>query len=327
LNDDRQATLFELPAARLAAAPQNPAHTELARRLSQHVRLGTMSWSFPGWRKLVYGEDAPSGSLSALGLSAYSQHPLLRAVEIDRSYYEALGAETLRAYAEQVPDDFRFLVKAHELCSVRRFPTHARYGRRGGELNAQYLDPSYASDAVVGPVRSALGERLGAILFQFPPGRDEQDPAEFAGALAGFLSRLPTGVPYAVELRQPGLLTPAYVEALAAHGAVHCHNAWSGMPPVLTQAKQVLPGARNPLIVRWLLAPGERYEDARDRFRPFDRITREDVPVRSAIARLVAKAAARGVPSLVLINNKAEGSAPASAFRLAEAIVEASARP
>ena len=325
MSDERQATLFELPAPKLAAAPPAAEHTELARQLSRLVRLGTMSWSFPGWRGLVYAEDAPAGSLSALGLSAYGQHPLLRAVEIDRSYYEPLPADTLRAYAEQVPEDFRFLVKAHELCSVRRFPTHARYGRRGGELNACYLDASYASDAVVGPVESALGDKLGALLFQFSPAREEDDAAAFADQLAAFLSRLPAGVPYAVELRQNGLLTPAYVQALAAHGAVHCHNAWSGMPPVLAQAKQVLPSARNPLIVRWLLAPGERYEDARDRFRPFDRITREDVPVRSAIARLVAKAAARGVPSLVLINNKAEGSAPASAFRLAQAIVEAAA--
>lgn len=320
--DDRQATLFDLPAPTLAAAAPAAEHRQLSQRLPQHVRLGTMSWSFPGWRGLVYAEDAPIGSLSALGLSAYGQHPLLRAVEIDRSYYEALGADTLRAYAQQVPADFRFLVKAHELCSVRRFPTHARYGRRAGELNACYLDPSYASDAVVGPVQTALGDKLGALLFQFPPARDSEDAAAFASELGAFLSRLPAGVTYAVELRQSGLLTPAYAQVLADNGAVHCHNAWSGMPPVLAQAKQVLPAARNPLIVRWLLAPGERYEDARDRFRPFDRITREDVPVRSAIARLVAKAAARGVPSLVLINNKAEGSAPASAFRLAQAIVD-----
>ena len=97
------------------------------------------------------------------------------------------------------------------------------------------------------------------------------------------------------------------------------------MPHVLAQARQVPPALRNPLVIRWLLAPGEVYADARDRFRPFDRIAREDLPVRSAIARLVVKAAAHGVPALVLINNKAEGCAPESAFRLARAIVHARA--
>ena len=59
----------------------------------------------------------------------------------------------------------------------------------------------------------------------------------------------------------------------------------------------------------------------------FDRIAREDQPARAAIARLVARAAARGVPAIVTINNKAEGCAPESAFRLAQAIVEESNAP
>jgi uncharacterized protein YecE (DUF72 family) len=284
-----------------------------------------MSWSYPGWRGLVYGRDVPAGSLAASGLSAYAQHPLLGAVEIDRSYYEPLGSETLRAYAEQVPAGFRFLVKAHEDCTVRRYPLHARYGRKRGELNPLYLNAEYAAEAVVGPVQSALGARLGALLFQFSPSPEPVAAQAFAAELGNFLARLPRGVPYAVELRTAELLSTHYAEALAQGGAVHCHNAWSGMPPILAQAKQLPPAARNPLLIRWLLAPGEVYADARDRFRPFDRISREDIAVRSAIARLVVKAAARGVPALVLINNKAEGCAPESAIRLARAIVQARA--
>lgn len=320
LTPERQATLFELPPPELQPAPPAEGVAELAARLPPNVRLGTMSWSFPGWRGLVYATEAPVGALSELGLGAYSKHPLLGAVEIDRSYYEPLGAEVLRAYADQVPDDFRFLVKAHEACSVRRFPGHARYGSKRDQLNPQYLDPVYAAEAVIGPIQSGLGAKLGAILFQFPPQREAAEPVAFADELAAFLSRLPRGVPYAIELRHAAWFGPRYFQALVEHGAVHCHNAWSGMPAVLAQARQVPPAARNPLIVRWLLAPGEAYSDARDRFRPFDRITREDEPVRSAIARLVAGAAAHGVPALVTINNKAEGCAPESAFLLARAI-------
>jgi uncharacterized protein YecE (DUF72 family) len=324
---EQQATLFELPAPELEAAAPSPEQLALAARLPAHVRLGTMSWSFPGWRGLVYGKDAPSGSLANLGLRAYARHPLLGAVEIDRSYYEPLSEATLRSYAEQVPAGFRFLVKAHEACSVRRYPTHARYGKKRGELNPLYLDAAYAADAVVGPVQRALGNKLGALLFQFPPSAEAGDPEVFARELEGFLSRLPSGVPYAVELRNVDLFGPSYVQSLANTGAVHCHNAWGGMPSVLAQARLVPPSARNPLIVRWLLRPGQAYAEARDRFRPFDRITDEDVAKRSALARLVARAAARGVPALVLINNKAEGCAPESAFRLAQAVVDASATP
>jgi uncharacterized protein YecE (DUF72 family) len=319
---ERQATLFELGTPEIEAAAPSPEHSELARRLPRDVRLGTMSWSFAGWRGIVYGRDVPESVLAPRGLEAYGRHPLLGAVEIDRSYYEPLAVELLAGYARQVPDGFRFLVKAHEACSVRRYPTHARYGSKRGELNPLYLDAAYAAELVVHPVVSALGDKLGAILFQFPPTREAPEPRAFADELATFLGRLPRGVVYAVELRDGRLFTPAYAEALATGGAVHCHNSWSAMPDVLSQARLVPPAARRPLIVRWLLARGERYDDMRQRYHPFDRITREDAPVRSAIARLVAKAAARGVPALVTINNKAEGCAPESAFRLARAILE-----
>jgi len=327
VNGSDQGTLFELPAPEIEAAPPAPGASELAARLPELVRLGTMSWSFPGWRGLVYAPDAPEGALAARGLGAYARHPLLGAVEIDRSYYEPLGASLLAELAGQVPRQFRFLVKAHEACSVRRFPEHARYGRARGQANPRYLDPSYAADAVIGPTQSGLGEKLGAIVFQFPPSRQELTPEAFAGELGTFLSRLPRGVKYAVELRRADWFGPRYFQALLDTGAVHCHNAWSAMPPVLGQAKQVPPPARHPLIVRWLLAPGEAYEATRERFRPFDRLAREDQPTRAAIARLVARAAARGVPAIVTINNKAEGCAPASAFRLAQAIVDASNAP
>jgi uncharacterized protein YecE (DUF72 family) len=256
-----------------------------------------MSWAYPGWRGLVYGPDVPVAALAHLGLRAYARHPLLGAVEIDRSYYEPLSVELLRGYAEQVPSSFRFLVKAHEDCTVSRYPLHARYGSKRGAQNPLYLNADYAAEAVVGPVQSALGEKLGALLFQFPPSAQPEGPERFASELGAFLERLPRGIVYAVELRTPELLSAHYAEALARGGAVHCHNAWSGMPPILAQARQLPPGARNPLVIRWLLAPGEVYADARDRFRPFNRIAREDLPVRSAIARLVVKAAACGVPA------------------------------
>lgn len=324
MSPEQQATLFDIAAPQLEAAPPSEAHRALAARLPNSVRLGTMSWSFAGWRGIVFGQSVPESALAARGLEAYGRHPLLRAVEIDRSYYEPLRVEQLGAYARQVPDGFQFLVKAHEACSVRRYPTHARYGSKRGELNPSYLDAAYATEAVVQPVVSALGQKLGAILFQFSPAREAPDPKAFADELGNFLSQLPRGVSYAVELRDARTFTADYIDALIAGGAVHCHNSHGAMPDVLAQAKRVPPAARRPLVVRWLLARGERYDDMRQRYHPFDRIIREDLPVRSAIARLVARAAAHDVPALVTINNKAEGCAPESAFRLAQAIVDAS---
>jgi uncharacterized protein YecE (DUF72 family) len=314
-----QETLFEVPPATLPAAEPNPEHVRLAERLPRTLRLGGMSWSYRGWIGPVYGASAPERALSARGLTAYARHPLLRVVEIDRSYYEPLPPETFADFAAQVPEDFRFTVKAHEQCTVARYPKHARYGEKRGEANPSFLDPAYAADMVVRPTVAGLGAKLAALLFQFPP-QDVSDPRGFARKLGRFLRALPVGVTYAVELRNPELLTQAYVEALAEARAVHCHNLWTAMPTLLAQVKIVPPPVRRPLIVRWLLRHGQRYEDANARFQPFHRIVEEDVESREGLAKLVARSQAHGVPALILVDNKAEGCAPESIARLAASI-------
>jgi hypothetical protein len=78
---------------------------------------------------------------------------------------------------------------------------------------------------------------------------------------------------------------------------------------------------KGPLVVRWNLASGFRYEDAKNRYAPFDRIVDPDIPTRGALAHLVRVALKSGQPSFVIVNNKAEGSAPLSAIELARAVV------
>jgi hypothetical protein len=129
-------------------------------------------------------------------------------------------------------------------------------------------------------------------------------------------------VPYAVELRNPELLTPAYARTLEHAGAVHAHNVWGSMPSVLAQARLIPPSARKPLIVRWLMRSGDDYEGARSRFMPFSRLAEPDFRNREDIATLIAKALAHEVPALVLVNNKAEGCAPESIFELARSITQ-----
>jgi uncharacterized protein YecE (DUF72 family) len=244
-------------------------------------------------------------------------------VEIDRSYYDPLSSESFRGLAEQVPEDFRFLVKAHQACTIQRFPQHARYGKKRGEANALFLDAAYAADAVIGPTLQGLGVKLSGLLFQFSP-EEFAAPQAFAERLQSFLAALPKGITYAVELRNPALFTPAYAAALVQAGAVHCHNAWGELHSVLAQAKGLPPVARRPLLVRWLFPPGDSYAAASERLAPFDRIVLEDPTRREAIARLVANALRHDVPALVLVNNDAEGCAPESIWRLARAIAERS---
>ncbi len=310
----------------LAVGPAAASETlqGLARRLPPRVYLGTSSWSFPGWSGLVYDRETTKERLAREGLAAYACHPLLRAVGIDRTYYAPLAATELARYAAAVPDGFRFLVKAHEICTVARFPDHARYGAQRGRRNDLFLNSSYAIAEVVAPVIEGLGERAGPLLFQFPP----QDvaglggPEGFADRLHAFFRTLPRGPLYAVEIRNARLLHSAYVQALQDVGVCHCLNAHPSMPDIASQVRLVgEPGAAT--VVRWMLGRDRTYEEARERYRPFNQIVDEDVPMREAIAVQCVEAARERRPAFVIINNKAEGSAPMSVFRLAERIVAA----
>lgn len=305
------------------SVPVEPDLVDVARRLPSTLRLGTSSWTFPGWEGIVYSGAMSESQLARHGLAAYAQHPLLRAVGVDRTYYAPIAAADFAAYAAVVPEDFRFLVKAHARCThVYASQQHGARGQRR-ELNSSFLDAAYATEQVIGPCMEGLGARLGVLLFQFPP----QDVRELGGAsgfaerLQVFLSALPQGPLYAVEVRNADLLTTAYAQALDEAGVSHCYNVHPRMPALTRQARMV-PWVQSPaLVVRWMLHPRLGYDEARLRYEPFDRLVDADPDSRAAIATMCLDTVARGRLAYVIANNKAEGSSPLTLFRLAEHLV------
>ena len=212
------------------------------------------------------------------------------------------------------------MVKAHDHVTTARFPTHARFGKLAGTLNPRFLDPAYAADVVVGPTHTGLRDRLGVLLFQFPPHapRDLGDsPRAFAIRLYRFLKALPPDARYAVEVRNEWCLGKDYAGALRESGTSHCFNIHSGMPSLAVQRDIV--GSGGPQrVVRWMLRPGLSYQEAKAQFAPFNRLASEDSASRDAVAVLIEEAQSLGTESLVIINNKAEGCSPASVESLAK---------
>lgn len=314
-----QLDLFAPPRA-VGPAPIDPALAVRAARVPPTLRFGTSSWSFPGWQGLVWDRPATPAVLARDGLAAYASHPMLRAVGIDRTFYGPIDAAAFATMAAQVPDHFRFLVKAHEVCTLQRFPLHERYGERRGQINPHFLHAGYATHEVVRPVVEGLGAKAGPILFQLPPQAAAAmgGAARFAERLHGFLEALPRGPLYAVELRTPELLTRDYAAALHDVRAAHCVNAHPTMPSVARQAERAGVDDAHAIVVRWMLGHGQAYDAAVERYRPFDRLVDPDDETRDAIAALCRRAGAR--PAYVIVNNKAEGSAPESIRRLVEAL-------
>lgn len=318
----QQVAARDRAAARVGLLPPTPQQLAAAARLGPEVRLGTSSWSFPGWAGLVWDREAGEAELARDGLAAYARHPLLRTVGIDRSYYGPLSAVQYASYAAAVPPGFRFLAKAHEHVTLARFADHPRSGALRGQDNPRFLDAAYAAEAVVAPFASGLGAAAGPLVFQFPPQplSATLGKQRFAEKLQAFLAALPKGPLYAVELRNRELLGEDLAAALASTGAALCYSAWQHLPEVAQQAAKIAPDRMPALVIRWMLPRGSDYESARERFAPFDRLQDEDLETRRQIAGLVRQAMARGQGAWVTVNNKAEGCAPESVWRLAEEI-------
>lgn len=320
----RQGGLFGPPdpprssAPSVAPAPVDPAVEQVAAQLHNKLRMGTSSWAFEGWRGLVYAAGAAKRHLSKHGLAAYSQHPLLRSVGVDRTYYAPISAATFADYAAQVPDTFRFLVKAWEEVTTPRVR-----GRTG--LNPNYLDPECATDRCVAPASEGLGEKLGTLLLQFPPQGPEvtRRPDAFADRLHAFLSGLPTGPRYVVELRDEALFTANYVAAVRDAGGHHGYVAHPRMPTLSAQRR--LAPIAGPVTVRWMLHRGFAYQQAKERYAPFEALVDRDAATRAELSEMALKAASLDVEMVVIVNNKAEGSSPLSVLELARQIAQASA--
>lgn len=326
------------PPSSVQPATHDEALVRLGRLLPRSVHLGTSSWSFPGWQGLVWDREYTETQLARLGLAAYAQHPLLRCVGVDRSFYQPLKTADYARYAQQVPEHFRFVVKAPALVSDATIRTE-----RGAPANANptFLDPQAALDEFVQPAIEGLGSRAGPLLFQLPPlpreeVRDEAGHALVAriGAMLAALPRNIGGIApiYAVELRNAELLTPRFVKMLREAGARLTIGVHSRMPGAARQsaalrAMDALEAEgddwrlKGPLVVRWNLAPGLRYDDAKSRYAPFDRLIDPDIPTRGTLSHLLHVAIKSAQPSFVIANNKAEGSAPLTLIELAKAVV------
>lgn len=326
-----QLDLFETPAAPASSRPRGPdadrlerEHAEtaaIAARIPRTVRFGTSSWSFPDWAGIVYSRVAKVTELAREGLREYARHPLLTTVGIDRSYYAPIPPQDLVRYAAQLPPGFPCCAKAPEVVTSVVRP--ARSGGARNEPNPDFLNARLFEDEVLGPFREVFFEHTGPFVLQFPPAPASlrPRPEEFAAKLERFLGALPRDFRYAIELRDPRLLTTEYRDALAAHGAAHVHNYVTAMPMPARQAEMIPVDSEPFALIRLLLPPGTTYMERRT-LSPFDRLGDPDEEMRRQVVALARSATEAGIPVSVLVNNKAEGCSPLTIRALAEMLAD-----
>ncbi len=158
------------------------------------IHIGTSGWSYKHWRGRFYPPDLPAGKW----LAWYAG--IFRSVEINHSFYRLPREETLEAWKGAVPQGFLFAAKAS------RFITHMKKLQDPGVTVPPFLERI-----------GVLGDALGPILFQLPPGWRFD-----AERLSSFLGSLDASRRYAFELRDPDWINDRALEILSQRGAAFC---------------------------------------------------------------------------------------------------------
>jgi uncharacterized protein YecE (DUF72 family) len=290
------------------------------------IDFGTSSWKYEGWLGSIYTPDRylvrgkfSQRKFEAECLAEYAE--TFPVVCGDFSFYQFPTPESWQRLFGQTPAALHFGFKVPEEITVMAWPGHARYGPRAGQLNRSFLDAGLFQREFARALEP-YRDRVAALIFEFGtiPKAAIATAAEFVGRLDAFLAALPGGFRYAVEIRNPEYLGPAYFETLSAYGVAHVFNAWTRMPDLGAQA--AMPGAFTAdfTVVRALLRPGRTYEQAVKLFQPY-RATREpDLLTRDALGRIVQHARRAGKPAFVFVNNRLEGHAPSTIEAVAESL-------
>lgn len=161
---------------------------------AMRLRCGTSGFSYPSWKGSFYPADLPQAEM----LAYYAAR--LPAVEVNNTFYRMPSANALAAWRDRVPAAFRFALKAPQRVTHR-------------------LRLRDAADPVghFHRVAAELGDRLGPVLYQLPPGMKKDLPR-----LQDFLALLPAGDRVAFEFRHPSWFSDDVYGALRARNAALC---------------------------------------------------------------------------------------------------------
>jgi uncharacterized protein YecE (DUF72 family) len=159
-----------------------------------NMYIGTSGYGYKEWKGIFYPEKISPHEM----LHFYGER--FNAVEINYTFYHMPTVAGLTSWAEQVPDDFAFALKAPQIM------THFKLLRNVDE-EAKYFFKTL----------SILERKLGPALFQFPGSFRANRPA-----LEEFLALIPAGMHCAFEFRSKSWFKDEILELLRAKGCSLC---------------------------------------------------------------------------------------------------------
>jgi uncharacterized protein YecE (DUF72 family) len=158
------------------------------------IYVGASGYGYKEWKGVFYPPKISPKEM----LRFYSER--FSAVEINNTFYHMPTEKILMSWADQVPDDFIFAVKAPQvLTHVKRL--------KNVEPETKYLFNTL----------SVLSGKLGPVLFQFPKSFHADAPT-----LKDFLILIPRTIPCAFEFRSSSWFNPEILNILGQKGCSLC---------------------------------------------------------------------------------------------------------
>jgi uncharacterized protein YecE (DUF72 family) len=158
------------------------------------IRIGIGGWTYEPWRGAFFPDKWPHKR----ELEYASRQ--LTAIEVNGTYYSGFKPATFAGWAEVVPDDFVFTLKASRFCTNRKVLAEA------GESIQRFVGQGIVE----------LGPKLGPILWQFMA--TKKFDADDFGAFLKLLPAKQDGIAlrHAVQVRHDSFHVPAFVEMCCA---------------------------------------------------------------------------------------------------------------
>jgi len=167
-----------------------------------NLQVGTSGYSYKEWKGSFYPEKIPAKEM----LRYYAER--LSTVEINATFYRMPQPGMLETWKEQVPDTFRFSLKASQRI------THFKRLKETEQETNYFLETA-----------AVLGDQLGVVLVQLPPNMKKDLPR-----LETFLTQLPPTPQMAFEFRHPTWFDDDVLELLRSQNRALVVSDTDDMP-------------------------------------------------------------------------------------------------
>jgi len=277
--------------------------------------IGTCSWKYDSWRGIVYS-DAKEKNF----LREYSQH--FSTVEVDQWFWSLFtgdkvvlpNSKVVQEYADSVPEDFVFSIKVPNSITL----THHYKKRKSDSLTA---NPHFLSVDVMKrflELLAPLGDRIGPLNFQFEYLNKQKmgGVGDFVEKFGEFITQLPAGFKYCIEIRNPNYLTNKYFDFLTATELHHVFLHGYYMPSIFDVYKQFGDKIRSLTLIR--LHGGDRKEIEKQTGNKWNEIVAPKDKDLQSLATMLTDLRNKKVETFVYVNNHFEGSAPRTIARINE---------